>query len=235
MTNHKIRSQWLIRWIAASTMSWMFAALFGEVCRNLARQSLSNNIGWSIFIAAITMLGFGVIATSLTQGNILRSASNEIGGWERATWQGWLSGIGVGIPIFVVSALLLAKTLSLLMPAPGGGSSLGASVLFAILALPIAAVLGGLGILYFMGSFQAKILNQLIEQNTHWVRTSIISGVAGSLVVICAFLILRRLASPMMVFAILGAIYGMLTGAITGMRLTSLLSLRVDKEESVEI
>ena len=209
----------------------MFAALFGEVCRNLAEQNLSINIGWSLFIAAIAMLSFGVIATSLTQGNILRSVSNEIGGWEQATWQGWLLGIGVGLLIFTVSASLLAGAISLLMPA----SSLGAPVLFAILALPIAAILGGLGISYSIGVFQSKILNRLAEQNTHWIRTSFISGIAGLVVAVCGVLLLRTRASPFLVFGILGAMYGMITGAITGIRLTSLLAFGAKKEESVSI
>ena len=235
MTNNKITSQWLIKWITVSTMSWMFAALFGEVCRNLAWQNLSINIGWSMFIAAITMLGFGAIATSLTQGNILRSTTSELAHWERATLKGWLLGIGVGILIFVASAFLLAVAISVLMPGSDEGSSWARPLTFAIFALPIAAIFGGLGILYFIGVFQTKILNQLTEQNTHWIRTSIISGIAGFFIVICAMLVLRMLASSMIVFGILGAIYGMITGAITGTRLTSLLSFRAEKEESVSV
>ena len=188
-----------------------------------------------MFIAAITMLGFGAIATSLTQGNILRSTTSELAHWERATLKGWLLGIGVGILIFVASAFLLAVAISVLMPGSDEGSSWARPLTFAIFALPIAAIFGGLGILYFIGVFQTKILNQLTEQNTHWIRTSIISGIAGFFIVICAMLVLRMLASSMIVFGILGAIYGMITGAITGTRLTSLLSFRAEKEESVSV
>jgi hypothetical protein len=213
----------------------MFAALFGEMCRNLAWQNLSINIGWSMFIAAITTLGFGAIATSLMQRNILRAATSEIDHWDSATLKGWLLGTGVGILIFVVSALLLAMAISVLMPGSDEGSSWARPLTFAIFALPIAAVVGGLSILYFVGVFQSKILNQLTQQNSHWIRTSIISGIVGFFAVITVMIILRTLAPPAVVFGILGAIYGMITGAITGSKLRSLLSLRVEKVELVSM
>jgi hypothetical protein len=235
MTNNEITSQWLTKWIAASTISWMVAALFGEACRSLAWHNLNLNIGWSMFISAITTLSFGAIATSLAQEKILHSANHEIDHWKRASLKGWLLGIGVGILIFIASALLLAVAISVLIPGSDEGSSWARPLTFAIFALPIAAIFGGLGIFYFIGVFQAKILNQLAQQNRHWVRTSIISGIVGLFVVIIALIILRTRASSTVVLGILGAIYGMITSAITGTRLTSLLSLRAEKEESVTI
>lgn len=231
MTHNKRSSQWFIKWVTASTISWLFAAMFGAVCRDLAWNNLNINTGLSMIITIIAVLVFASVSTSLTQWKILRSATDRIGHWGKASIKGWALGTLVGILILVLFVFLALVTIDILIPGSDEASSWARSLTFAIVVFPITAGLGWLGIVYFVSVFQAKILNQLVQQNSHWVRTSIISGFIGLFVVISAMIILRTRSSSIEVFSILGGIYGMIIGTITGTRLTSLPLLEFEKEE----
>jgi hypothetical protein len=219
------------KWVAASTISWMFAAMFGAICRDLAWHNLNINVGLSIVITAVAVLVFGGVSTSITQGKILRSATDEASQWGKLSLKGWAVGTLVGGLIAVISLLLLGVTIAVLIPGSGEAASWGRPLAFAILAVPMAAALAWVGIIYFVGKFQSRILDQLTQQNSHWVKTTLKSATIGLFVVLSAMLILRTRGSSIGVLGILGAIYGMITGAITGSRLTSLLFLEAEKKE----
>jgi len=221
----------LRKWVIASTISWMFAAIFGAICRDLAWHNLNINVGLSMAITTVAVLVFGAVSTSLSQSEILRSATDEVSGWGKMSIKGWGVGTLVGVLVFVISLLLLAVTIATLMPGSDEASSWARPLAFAILAVPVAAALAWVGIIYFVGKFQSRILDQLTQQNSHWVKTSLKGATVGLFVVLSAMLILRTRGSSIGVLGILGAIYGMITGAITGTRLTSLLSLEAEKEE----
>ena len=209
----------------------MFAAVFAALCRDFAWHNLNINVGLSMIITTIALLVFGAVSTSLTQWKILCLATEEASYWGKASLKGWALGILAGILILGVSAFLLGIIIAVLMPGSDEASSWARPLTFAIFALPVAAALGWLGIIYFVGMFQSSILNQFTQQSSHWVRTSIKSGIVGLVVVICAIIILRTRSSPAIVFGILGGVYGMITGAITGTRLAPLLFLENGKEE----
>jgi len=184
-----------------------------------------------MIITIIGVLVFASVSTSFTQWNILRSTTDKISHWAKASIKGWALGSLAGLVMFGISVALSVLIIGILIPGSDEGSSWARPLTFAIVALPITASLGWLAIIYFIGVFQSKILSQLVQQNSHWVRTSIISGFVGLFVVICAMLVLRTRSSPIGVFGILGGVYGMITSAITGTRLISLLPLEVEKEE----
>jgi len=205
--------------------------MFGAICRDLAWHNLNINVGLSIVITAVAVLVFGGASTSITQGEILRSATDEASQWGKLSLKGWAVGTLVGGLIAVISLLLLGVTITALIPGSGEAASWARPLAFAILAVPVAAALAWVGIIYFVGKFQSRILDQLTQQNSHWVKTTLKSATVGLFVVLSAMLILRTRGSLIGVLGILGAIYGMITGAITGTRLTSLLPLKAEKKE----
>jgi len=233
MTNDKRVSLWLIKWIAASTLSWMSAILFGVLCRDLARHTLNINSNLSTTIMIVAALFFGGVLTSLTQWRILSSATDKASQWGKASIKGWAAGAVAGILIFTIAKYLSALIIALIIPGSVEESfNWGRAIVFAFVALPIAGVVGWLSIHYVVGMFQSKILNQSTQQNSHWVKTSLFGGIIAVFVVICTVMVISRMGSSQIaILGTLGAIYGMITGVVTGTRLAELLFSETKKEE----